>query len=77
MNTNEPIRIAGNIRTLRTLPLAMTLVAVFAEYEAGYTAFGDRRGPGNGRIRAAGWLQAHRNEVAELEERQEARRSQF
>lgn len=38
------------------------LPAIFSEYSAGYAAYIDRKGPGHSRIRAAGWLQAYRDE---------------
>lgn len=47
------------------------------EYQAGYDAYFARRGPGVGRLRAAGWLQAHRDEMRELAARTEERNSQF
>lgn len=43
------------------------------EFQSGYDAYFDRCGPGRGRQRIAGWLQAYRDEKAELEQRQEER----
>lgn len=70
-------RIIGNVRMLPRLPIVLTLTAVLSECQAGYDAYFDRRGPGVGRLRCAGWLQAYHDERAELEARQEERRSQF
>lgn len=56
-------------------PGVMSIAAtVFSEFKAGHTAYFDRKGPGRGRFRSAGWLQAYREEKAEIEERQEERR---
>ncbi len=49
------------------------VVAALAEYQAGYTAYQNRRGPGLGLLRTAGWLQAWRDERAELRQRAEQR----
>ena len=80
MKRVEPYKLLAHASIVATLPVAMqflSLRSVFAEYEAGYAAFGDRRGPGRNRVRAAGWLDAYRAEKRELEERAEERRSQF
>lgn len=57
-------------------PVALRFEAAFTEFNAGYDAFFHRRGPGPGRLRCAGWLQAHREEQRELEARREERREQ-
>lgn len=67
----------GNVRSLPALPLAITLPAAIDTFKAGYDAYFNRRGPGVGRLRSLGWLQAHRDETNEIEMRQEERRSQF
>lgn len=58
-------------------PVALKFSAAYGEFIDGYAAYFDRRGPGQGRIRCAGWLQAHREEQRELEARQEERLPQF
>lgn len=76
----ELYQIISKASIVATLPVSLqfsSLISVFAEYEAGYDAYFNRRGPGTNRVRAAGWLDAHRTEKAELEQRQEDRRSQF
>ena len=69
--------IVGAITGRPAHPVALKFQAAYGEFIDGYTAYFDRRGPGQGRIRCAGWLQAHREEQRELEYRQEERRSQF
>lgn len=46
-------------------------------FNEGRTAYFDRRGPGSGKPRADGWLSAYREEMREIEARQEERREQF
>lgn len=48
-------------------------VATFAEYQAGYSAYFNRRGPGSGFVRSAGWLQAAKDERRELRQRADER----
>lgn len=48
----------------------------YMEFDAGYTAYNNLRGPGVGRNRAMGWLEAHRESAAYIEERAEERREQ-
>jgi len=48
-------------------------VAAWSEYRAGYVAYLDRSGPGLGLMRTAGWLQAWRDERAELRQRADER----
>lgn len=48
-------------------------VAAWTEYQTGYVAYLDRRGPGLGLMRTAGWLQAWRDERAELRQRADER----
>ena len=69
--------IVGAITGRPAHPAALKFSAAYGEFIDGYTAYFDRRGPGQGRIRCAGWLQAHREEQRELEARREDRLSQF
>ena len=69
--------IIGAIVGQPALPVALKFETAFAEFNAGYTSYWQRRGPGAGRLRCAGWLQARREEQQELEARQEERREQF
>lgn len=69
--------IVGAITGRPAHPVALKFSAAYGEFIDGYTAFFDRRGPGQGRIRCAGWLQAYREEQRELESRREDRLSQF
>lgn len=69
--------LVGNIKLLPHLPLAMTLPEVLQHFQEGHDAYLRGRGPGQGRIRCAGWLQAQREVSAEIEEIREDRRSQF
>lgn len=48
----------------------------YMEFNAGYDAYNNLRGPGSGRNRFAGWLQARRESAAYVEEREEERRGQ-
>lgn len=48
-----------------------------ALFDEGHDAYFDRRGPGSGKPRVDGWLAAHREEMREIEARQEERREQF
>jgi hypothetical protein len=48
-------------------------VATFAEYQAGYRSYFNRRGPGSGFVRSAGWLQAARDERREMRQRADER----
>lgn len=41
-------------------------ITPITEYQSGYNAYFMRRGPGIGLLRTAGWLQAARDERAEL-----------
>lgn len=59
------------------LPVALNFSVAFSEFNAGHAAYFNRRGPGPGRLRCAGWLQAHREEQQELAARQEERQQQF
>lgn len=69
--------ITGAITGRPAHPVALKFQAAYGEFIDGYTAYFDRRGPGQGRIRCAGWLQAHCEEHREIEARQEERRPQF
>lgn len=69
--------IVGAITGRPAHPVALKFEAAYGEFIDGYTAFNRGRGPGHGRLRCAGWLQAHREMQREIEERQEERRSQF
>ena len=69
--------IVGAITGRPAHPVALKFQAAYGEFIDGYTSYFDRRGPGQGRLRCAGWLQAHREEMKELEARHEERRSQF
>lgn len=69
--------IVGAITGRPAHPVALKFSVAYGEFIDGYTAFQCGRGPGQGRIRIAGWLQAHREEQREIEARQEERRSQF
>ena len=69
--------IIGAIAGQPALPVALRFQAAFSEFNGGYANYWQRRGPGVGRLRCAGWLQAHREEQRELEARQEERREQF
>lgn len=68
--------IIGAIAGHPALPVALKFEAAFAEFNAGYNAYFSGCGPGAGRLRISGWLQAHREEMRELEARQEERREQ-
>lgn len=48
----------------------------FAEGEEGYHAFYRGAGPGRGKNRNIGWIRAHRESAAYIEERAEERREQ-
>lgn len=69
--------IIGAITGQPAHPVALKFQAAYGEFIDGYTSYFDRRGPGPGRIRCAGWLQAHREEQRELEYRQEERREGY
>lgn len=71
------LMVYGGSAGTKAAPVALKFEAAFAEFNAGFEAYLDRRGPGQGRIRSIGWLEAHREESVELEARAEERRSQF
>lgn len=71
------LMVYGAIVGTKAAPVALKFEAAFAEFTAGFNAYQDRHGPGVGRIRTAGWLQAQREEAAELEARAEERREQW
>jgi hypothetical protein len=50
----------------RTTQTPVQSIAAFTDYEAGYNAYQNQRGPGLGRLRAFGWLQAHKDEQATI-----------
>lgn len=47
----------------------VTALSPWTEYELGYNAYVMGNGPGVGLLRTAGWLQAWRDEQAELRQR--------
>lgn len=58
-------------------PTERTVAAITAltesPFQAGYCAYLDRRGPGIGRLRNAGWLQARKDFCAEMRQRADER----
>ncbi len=70
------LMVYGAITGTKAVPVALKFEAAFAEFNAGFEAYFDRRGPGQGRMRSIGWLEAHREEKVELEARAEERREQ-
>jgi len=60
-----------------TTPTALKFYVAWNQFSAGFHAFNQGYGPGHGRIRAAGWLQAHHELQRYVEERQEERRAQW
>lgn len=52
-------------------PTALKFFVAWNQFSAGFDAYNAGHGPGSGRLRAAGWLQAHRELRNYLEERQE------
>jgi len=57
----------------RTTQQPVNVVEPWTEYQLGYNAYGMGRGPGFGLLRSAGWLQAWRDEQAELRQRADER----
>jgi hypothetical protein len=75
--TTKRILVCGAITQAPTVtPTALKFFVAWNQFNAGYHAYNQNRGPGHGRSRAAGWLQAALELRQELEERQEERRSQ-
>lgn len=69
------ILVCGAITQAPTItPTALKFFVAFSQFNAGYHSYNQGRGPGQGRIRAAGWLQAAHELQRSLEERQEERR---
>jgi len=46
---------------------------ILPRINAGATAYQDRRGPGIGKLRSTGWLQAHLDECTEIAQRADER----
>lgn len=75
MTTTKRILVCGAICQAPTITAtALKFFVAWNQFNAGYHSFNQGRGPGQGRIRAAGWLQAARELRQYVEERQEERR---
>lgn len=59
--------------TNRATQKPITALSSLTEYQLGYNAYGMGKGPGMGLLRTAGWLQAWRDECAELRQRADDR----
>jgi len=59
--------------TNRKTQKPVTAISAWTEYQLGYNAYGMGNGPGLGSLRTAGWLQAWRDEQAELRQRADDR----